>query len=354
MTSIFDAGTLGDIRISNRVVMAPMTRSRAAPGGLPDDLHVTYYGQRASAGLIITEGTQPSEAGQGYCRTPGIHSPEQITAWRRVTEAVHARGGAIVLQIMHVGRIASALNKAPGAETVAPSAIRAQGQMFTESGMVDFDLPRALETAEIPGVIEEFAQAARNAREAGFDGVELHCTSGYLPAQFLSTGTNQRNDGYGGSVTNRVRFVLETLEAMASAVGAGRVGFRICPGNPFNDLHDADPRETFGTLLQAASPLGLAYLHLIDLRDKVIDSAGLARQFWTGPKILNESLDLELAQGLLAAGEADAVSFGRHYIANPDLVERFRTGAKLAKFDRTTLYTAGAAGYIDYPAMSQR
>jgi N-ethylmaleimide reductase len=184
-------------------------------------------------------------------------------------------------------------------------------------------------------VIEEFAQAARNAREAGFDGVELHCTSGYLPAQFLSTGTNQRNDGYGGSVTNRVRFVLETLEAMASAVGAGRVGFRICPGNPFNDLHDADPRETFGTLLQAASPLGLAYLHLIDLRDKVIDSAGLA-------------------QGLLAAGEADAVSFGRHYIANPDLVERFRTGAKLAKFDRTTLYTAGAAGYIDYPAMSQR
>jgi N-ethylmaleimide reductase len=353
MTSIFDPGALGDIKLANRVVMAPMTRSRAAPGGLPGDLHVTYYGQRASAGLIITEGTQPSEAGQGYCRTPGIHSPEQIAAWRRVTEAVHARGGAIVLQIMHVGRIASARNKVRGAETVAPSAIRAQGQMFTESGTVDFEVPRALETAEIPGVIEEFARAARNAMDAGFDGVELHCTSGYLPAQFLSTGTNQRSDVYGGSVTNRVRFVLETLEAMAAAVGAGRVGFRICPGNPFNDLNDDDPRETFATLLRAASPLGLAYLHLIDLRDQAIDSAGLVRNFWTGPKILNESLDFALAQGLLAAGEADAVSFARHYIANPDLVERFRTGAKLAKFDRSTLYTAGPAGYIDYPAMPE-
>jgi len=353
MISIFDTGVLGDIRLANRVVMAPMTRSRANPGGLPNDLHVTYYGQRAGAGLIITEGTQPSPAGQGYCRTPGIHSPEQIAAWRRVTESVHARGGAIVLQIMHVGRIASALNKLPGAETVAPSAVRANGQMFTESGMVDFERPRALETAEIPGVIGEFAQAARNARDAGFDGVELHCTSGYLPAQFLSTGTNRRADAYGGNVVNRVRFVVETLEAMAGAIGAGRVGFRICPGNSFNDLHDDDPRETFGTLLQAVAPLGLAYLHLIDLRDKVIDSAGLARQFWAGPKILNESLDLERAQGLLAAGEADAASFGRHYIANPDLVERFRAGAPLAKFDRTTLYTAGAVGYIDYPAMSK-
>jgi len=349
MTSIFDPVTLGDIKLANRIVMAPMTRSRAAPGGLPDDLHVTYYGQRATAGLIITEGTQPSLSGQGYCRTPGIHDVTQVAAWRRVTQAVHEEGGAIVLQIMHVGRVASSLNKAPGSETVAPSAIRAQGQIFTESGIVNFDPPRALEIDEIPAVIGEFVQAALNAREAGFDGVELHCTSGYLPAQFLSTGTNRRTDAYGGSPVNRARFVVETLDAMAVAIGKGRVGFRICPGNAFNDLQDDDPRETFGTLLQALAPLGLAYLHLIDMRDKAIDSAGLVRQFWSGPRILNESLDLAQAQSLLAAGDADAASFGRHFIANPDLVGRFRKGAELAKFDRRTLYTAGAAGYIDYP-----
>lgn len=347
MTTLFDAVRLGDIPLRNRVVMAPMTRSRAAAGDVPTELHVEYYRQRASAGLIVSEGTQPSPEGKGYCRTPGIHSPQQITAWRAVTEAVHAAGGRIVVQLMHVGRVAHRLNK--NAETVAPSAIRAKGQMFTESGMMDFDMPRALATDEIPQVIDQYVQATTNALAAGFDGVELHCTSGYLPAQFLSTGTNQRNDRYGGNVANRVRFVIETLEAMAAVAGPGRVGFRICPGNPFNDLYDANPAETFDTLLTAAAPLNLAYLHLIYMPSPQVDGLAVVKRAWRGALILNESMTFERAQSLLAAGTADAISFGRPFIANPDLVERFRHAAPLADFDHRTLYTPGATGYIDYP-----
>jgi N-ethylmaleimide reductase len=350
MTTLFDPGVLGDIDIANRIVMAPMTRSRAGRGDVPTDLHVEYYRQRASAGLIVSEGTQPSPTGKGYCRTPGIHDPGQVAAWRRVTDAVHAKGGRMVLQIMHVGRVASHLNKAPGAETIAPSAIRAAGEMFTDQGMVPLDEPRALATDEIPGVIAEFAEAARNARAAGFDGVELHCTSGYLPAQFLSSGSNRRTDGYGGSVANRIRFVVETLEALSAAIGSGRVGFRICPGNPFNDIHDDDPSETYGLLLKTLSPLGLAYLHLIDWPNPQVESLPLAKNSWQGPLILNESITLERAKELVRVGAVDAVSFGRPFIANPDLVSRFQRGVPLADFDPNTLYRPGPDGYIDYPA----
>lgn len=351
MTTLFDPVTLGDLALANRIVMAPMTRSRAGDGDVPTELMAKYYSQRASAGLIITEGTQPSADGKGYMRTPGIHSEAQIAGWRDVTGAVHAQGGRIVLQIMHCGRIGSYLNKAPDARTIAPSPIRASGEIFTEAGMVPFDEPHALALAEIPAVIEEFAQATRNALSAGFDGVELHCTSGYLPAQFLSSGTNSRTDAYGGTAANRTRFVVETVEAMAEVAGAGRVSFRICPGNPFNDVWDDDPADTYGTLLDALSPLDLAYLHLIDVAHPRVSSLDLVGRHWHGRLILNEGMTRQRGEELIAQGVADAISFGRPFIGNPDLVERFRRKAELAGFDPGTLYTPDAAGYTDYPAL---
>lgn len=347
-SDLFSSMALGDIALRNRVVMAPMTRSRADDDDAPTALMVEYYRQRASAGLIITEGTQPSLTGKGYPRTPGIHSERQVEAWRAVTDAVHAEGASIVLQVMHVGRVANSVNKAAGAETVAPSPIRAAGQIFTEQGMADFDTPRALEIEEIPAVIAEFGHAAHNARAAGFDGVELHCTSGYLPAQFLSSGSNRRTDAYGGSAANRVRFVVEALTAMATAIGAGRVGFRICPGNPFNDIHDDDPAETYGALLDAAGHLDLAYLHLIDVPNPQIDSLALTKSHWSGRLILNEGMTRERAEGLLREGVANAFSFGRPFIGNPDLVARLQSGAPLAEFDPATLYMGGPQGYVDY------
>jgi N-ethylmaleimide reductase len=350
MTSLFDPVRLGDLELSNRIVMAPMTRSRAGEGDAPTDLNVQYYRQRATAGLIVSEGTQPSANGKGYCRTPGIHSAAQIAGWRKVTDAVHAEGGRIVLQIMHCGRIGVAENKDCGAETIAPSAIRAAGQMFTDTaGMVDFTMPRALETEEIPGVVAEFGQATRNALVAGFDGVELHAASGYLPMQFLSTGTNKRTDQYGGSVENRIRAVVEMLEAMAEAAGPGRVGLRICPGVLFNDIQDDDPTETYTALLKSVDPMGLAYLHLILLKSPLVDGFAVAKANFTGPLILNDSISLERGNELVDTGQADAISFARYYLANPDLVRRFREGAELARFDRRTLYTPGPAGYTDYP-----
>jgi N-ethylmaleimide reductase len=347
---LFQPLRLGELQLANRVVMAPMTRSRAGPGDVPTALHVEYYRQRASAGMIITEGAQPSASGKGYCRTPGIYTEAQVAAWRAVTDAVHGEGGRIVVQIMHCGRIGSHLNKEPGAETVAPSAIRAKGQIFAEgAGMVDLDQPRALAPEEIPGVVAEYRQATAAALRAGFDGVELHCTSGYLPAQFLATGTNRREDAYGGGVHNRIRFVLEVLAAMAAEAGAGRVGMRICPGNPFNDLEDANPRETFATLLDAVHPLGLAYLHVIRSPRGDLDAFALGRDHFRGPMIVNDGFDAVSAAGIIASGLAAAVSFGRFYIANPDLVRRLREGLGLARFDPATLYTPGARGYSDYP-----
>lgn len=347
---LLEPTTLGAIELKNRVVMAPMTRSRAGAGDAPTVLHAEYYAQRASAGLIITEGTQPSPNGKGYARTPGIHSEAQVRAWAAVVDAVKGAGGNMVLQLMHCGRIASRYNKDEGAETVAPSAIQAKGQMYTDTkGMVDFDVPRALDTDEIAGVIDEYRQATTNAYRAGFAGAELHCTSGYLPAQFLSTGTNQRDDRYGGSVENRIRFVVETLEAMGSVDGMNRVGMRICPGNPFNDLADEDPEETFSVLLDAVNKLGLAYLHVIRMPKGPVDNIALANRHFDGPLILNDSYDFDEANAAVASGTAAAISFARHFIGNPDLVERFANGIELADFDLKTLYTPGPAGYTDYP-----
>jgi len=350
MSTLFDPIKLGAIELRNRVVMAPMTRSRAGEGDAPTALNVEYYRQRAGAGLIVTEGAQPSKHGKGYCRTPGIYTQEQIAGWKQVTDAVHAEGAAIVLQVMHCGRVGSRYNKDADAETVAPSAVRAKGQIYTDAvGMADLDEPRALTGAEIPGVIEEYRQAALNARAAGFDGVELHVTSGYLPAQFLSTGTNRRADGYGGSLNNRLRFVIEALEAMTGAIGADRVGFRICPGNPFNDLHDDNPQETFSALLRAASPMKLAYLHAIRSPMKGLDVFAMARELFRGPLIVNDSFTAASANAALAEGSGDVVSFGRPFIANPDLVDRFQRDLPLANFDLKSLYTPGPAGYTDYP-----
>lgn len=353
MADIFAPVRLGELELANRVVMAPMTRDRAGPEDEPTDLMVEYYRQRASAGLIVTEGTQPSPAGKGYWRTPGIHSQQQVAGWARVADAVHQAGGRIVMQLMHVGRAAVRANKAPDAETVAPSAIPCPDPIPGPDGVpVPTEMPRALDTAEIPGVIAEYVMAARNSRAAGLDGVELHCASGYLPMQFLSSNTNLRTDRYGGSAENRVRFVAETLAALADAIGPGRVGFRICPGVPFNGMADADPAETYATLLRAVDGLGLAYCHLIHIPNQGFDALELVRANWSGPVIENCGLTLEKAQALLAEGKAEAVSFGYAYIANPDLVERFRHGTPLAKADRTTFYTGhgdDARGYTDYP-----
>ncbi len=347
---LFDPVRLGDIALANRIVMAPMTRSRADADDRPTSLHVEYYRQRATAGLIISEGVQPSAVGKGYARTPGLHDQDQVRAWRQVTDAVHDAGGKIVAQLMHVGRIAAAANRAPGLDVVAPSAVTAKAKLWTEQGMSPTLTPRALETDEIAGVIGEYVDAAKNAIAAGFDGIELHCTSGYLPAQFMATGTNQRTDRYGGTPANRVRFVVETLEAIAGAIGANRTGFRICPGNPFNDLRDDDPTETHAALLDAVVDLKLAYCHIIEMATpQGIDHRGLVKAHWRGQLILNESIDLPQARALIADGAADAIAFGRPFIANPDLVDRFRHGRPLNELKADNMYAGGAEGYVDYP-----
>ena len=353
MSDLFEPTRLGRLALRNRIVMAPMTRSRASQAGDPTDLMVEYYRQRASAGMIITEGIFPSADGKGYCRTPGLVTRAQVEGWRKVTDAVHAEGGTIAAQIMHCGRITHADNKDASSETVAPSAIRALGEMYTDTaGMQPFSEPRALALDEIPGVIGEFAQATERAYEAGFDGVEAHCASGYLPAQFLSTGTNRREDEYGGSLAGRVRFPVEVLEAMAAVDGPDRVGFRICPGNPFNDLFDQNPEETFRAFLQAVRDMGLAYCHVIRLHDVELDNIALARSEFGEPLIVNDSYKLDEAQAVIDSGAAAAVSFARAFIGNPDLVARFERAIELARFDPKRLYTPGPEGYTDYPALN--
>jgi len=357
--AIFEPANIGRIELKNRIVMAPMTRSRASISGVPSELAVTYYSQRASAGLIITEGTQPSPAGQGYPRTPGIDSAEQIEAWRKVTDAVHTNGGRIFLQIMHTGRIAHRLNRTVDGPPVAPSAIQAAGMIYTDSlGPRTHSMPRALATDEIPSVIEEFRRATINALAVGFDGVELHAANGYLPMQFLSSSTNQRIDHYGGSLQNRVRFVIETLEAMIEGAGsASRIGLRVSPGNTFNDMHDADPVGTYLYLAEEVSPLGLAYLHIQqqprDVRTGgLLDPVRMLRPVFDGPIIATGGFDRDSANRLLSSGGADLIGFASLFISNPDLVERFRLGAPLAQPNVATFYTPGPKGYIDYPIFS--
>lgn len=348
MPGLFDPLKLGPVELRNRVAMAPMTRSRAGEDDAPTALNVEYYRQRANAGLIISEGVYPSPEGKGYCRTPGIVTPAQIEGWRKVVDAVHAEGGRFCMQLMHCGRVGHPDNKVPGTDAVAPSAIRANAEIFTEGGMKPMMEPRALTLDEISDVIAGYQQATRNAFEAGCDLVELHCTSGYLPAQFLSTGTNQRTDRYGGSLENRVRFVIEVLEAMSAVAGPERVGIRICPGNPFNDLQDDNPQETFDCLLSKIGGMGLAYLHAIRATPG-IDVVALRKAHFPGPFMINDGFDGETAPAVVEAGDADMVSFGRPYIGNPDLVKRLKDHLPLAGFNPKTLYSPGPEGYTDYP-----
>ena len=351
LSSLFTPIALGEIALANRIVMAPMTRDRAGPGDVPTGLMVEYYAQRASAGLIVTEGVQPSAVGKGYWRTPGIHSEEQIAGWRQVADAVHAKGGRIVMQLMHCGRVVVPANRGFAADVIAPSAVPCPVQVPGPDGVpADCALPRAILAEEIPALVAEYAQAARNAVAAGMDGVELHCASGYLINQFLNPASNRREDDYGGPVENRIRFPIAVLQAMADAIGAGRVGFRISPGNPYNGMDPADPAATFGPFVQAADALGLAYLHVVDMGLSEFDTLDLLRANFSGPIMANNNLKGDSAAALLDAGRAEAVSFGRAFIANPDLVERIAAGAPLAKPDYTQLYTGENQGYTDYPA----
>ncbi len=352
---LFTPLKLGALELRNRIVMAPMTRSRAGADGLPTDIMVDYYRQRASAGMIVSEGIAPSADGLGYCRTPGIYNQAQIDGWHAITRAVHNEGGCMVAQIMHVGRVANTLNKPAHSRTLAPSAIRARGEIYTDQqGMQLFDEPLALTLEDITVVIADYRQATENAFVAGFDGVELHCTSGYLPAQFLCSGSNKRTDGYGGSAANRARFVLDVLSAMASVDGAGRVGMRICPDNPFNDMRDDDPQQTFDHLLREASALDLAYLHVMRYPQGRVDNLELGQRYFGDRLIGNESYTFEEAQSAIAARELTAVSFGRNFIANPDLVERWQGGLALSGFDVATMYTPGSEGYSNYPRAQTR
>lgn len=350
--SLFSPVVLGAIELANRIVMAPMTRDRAGPGDVPTDLMVEYYAQRASAGLIVTEGAQPSAVGKGYWRTPGIHSAEQIEGWRAVADAVHARGGKIVMQLMHCGRVVVPANRGFDADVIAPSAIPCPAPVPGPDGVpVPTATPRAITVEEMPALLEEYAQAARNAIAAGLDGVELHCASGYLINQFLNPASNQRTDEYGGSAENRIRFPIAVLRALADAIGADRVGFRISPGNPYNGMDPSDPAATFGPLVKAADALGLAFCHVVDMGLPDLDTLALLRNNFSGPIITNNNLKADSARALLDAGKADAVSFGRAFIANPDLVERIAAGAPLAKPDFSLLYTGEERGYTDYPTM---
>ncbi|WP_027996427.1 alkene reductase [Simplicispira psychrophila] len=353
MKQLFEPLQLGDLRLANRIVMAPMTRNRAGADGVPTDVMVEHYGQRGDAGLIVAEGTWPSAVGQSYCRQPGIATPAQIAGWKRVTDAVHARGGLIVLQIMHGGRIGSRHIKAEGVETVAPSALQAAGEIVTDiAGMQPYDTPRALSTEGVRAIVQEHAQAARNAREAGFDGVELHGTSGYLPMQFLSSGSNQRTDEYGGTAAHRARFAFECLREMAAAIGAGRVGLRLNPGNTYNDTRDEDSAATHAELMRQAATLNLAYLHVMRAPTPELDAFALARAQFGERLILNDGFGPDNAAAALQDYAGAALSFARHFIGNPDLVERLRAGQPLARFDRKTLYTPGAAGYTSYECYS--
>jgi len=350
--SLYSPVRLGDLDLANRVVMAPMTRDRAGPGDVPTDLMVEYYRQRASAGLIVTEGAQPSAVGKGYWRTPGIHSAEQVEGWRKVADAIHAEGGRVVMQLMHCGRVVVPANRGFDADVIAPSALPCPAKVPGPDGVpVDTAMPRALEAADFPALIEEYAQAARNARAAGIDGVELHCASGYLINQFLNPVSNHRTDEYGGPVENRIRLPLQVLKAMADAIGPGRVGFRISPGNPYNGMDPSDPEATFAPFVKAADSLGLAYVHIVDMGLEGLDTLAMVRANWSGAIITNNNLTAETAQAVLDSGRAEAVSFGRPFISNPDLVARMRQGAPLAKVDYSVLYTGEERGYTDYPAL---
>lgn len=353
MSQLFTTVRVGRYTLPNRLVMAPMTRSRADDAtGVPTDLVTTYYAQRAGAGLIISEGAYPSATGKGYVRTPGIIDDAQVAAWKNVADAVHAKGGRIFMQLMHAGRVSHPSMQPGGGLPVAPSAIKPEGQSWTASGPQDYVVPHALSVAEIAGVVEDYRTATRRALEAGFDGVELHGASGYLPEQFLSSGSNQRTDEYGGSVANRTRFVLDVLKALVEEAGGDRVGLKISPEMNFNSITDATPQETYAYLVDQLDGLDLAYLHVALFGPTSVDYQALLRPRFKGAYLIGSGLDQAKAEAILSEAKADATVFGGAFLANPDLPERFRQGAALNAPDKDTFYSPGAKGYIDYPALS--
>ncbi|MDB5922972.1 MAG: N-ethylmaleimide reductase [Betaproteobacteria bacterium] len=356
---LFSPYQMGPFRLKNRMVMAPLTRSRAQARNVPSSMAAAYYSARAGAGLIITEATQASAGAQGYISTPGIYSSEQIEAWKKVTAAVNGEGGVIFVQLWHVGRI-SHPDFRGGELPVAPSAVAPRGMStFTPEGMKPIPTPRALELGEIPAIVDEFRQAAENAKAAGFDGVEVHGANGYLLDQFLQDCTNQRTDRYGGSVENRARLLLEVVDAVAGVVGQERVGVRLSPGGTFNDMMDCNPEGIFDHVVKRLGERNIVYLHLIEAAQNsgehpVADlSARHFRPLWPATLIVAGGYTLDRAQEVIRQGLADLVAFGQLFLANPDLPERFRRGAKLNRPEPETFYTGGAKGYIDYPTLEE-
>jgi N-ethylmaleimide reductase len=357
MSRAFNPVRIGPWELPNSFVMAPLTRNRAGAGNAPTQLNATYYAQRAGAGLIITEGTAPSAVGQGYLNVPGLYTPEQVEGWRLVGDQVHRLGGRIVAQLMHAGRIAHSDNKG-GIETVSASAVTAPGEIVTAEGPKPHDQPRALTDEELPAVVADYVNASRNAIEAGLDGVEVHAANGYLLHQFLDPTINLREDAHGGSPENRARFVIEVVTAVAEAIGAEKVGLRISPGHQFNGVGEEQGEDlgaTYGALVDAVAPLGLAYLSI--LASPLTDLAGDLRRRFGGSVLLNDGFGevttLESVEKLLETGLADAVVVGRPYLANPDLHIRWERGAELNEPNATTFYGGGAEGYTDYPTLDQ-
>lgn len=357
MTALFDSYRLGALTLPNRIVMAPLTRNRAAAGNVPTALMAEYYAQRATAGLIVAEATQVVPEGQGYQDTPGIHSAAQVAGWKQVTDAVHARGGRIFLQLWHVGRVSHVDLQPGGQAPVAPSALRAKTKTFVGGTFTDVSEPRALRLEEIPDIVEGYRKGAANAIAAGFDGVEIHGANGYLLDQFLRDGINQRTDSYGGSIENRARLLLEVTEAIVKEIGATRTGIRLSPVTPANDAVDSNPQPLFNYVVEQLDRLGLVYIHVIEgstggPRDNLPFDYGALRSRFRGAWIANNGYDRAMAETAVANGRADLIAFGRPFISNPDLVERLRNESPLAQLNRATLYGGGAEGYTDYPALS--
>lgn len=358
--SLFDPYRLGDITLANRIVMAPLTRNRAVEGLVPSPLAPTYYGQRATAGLIITEATQVSATAQGYQDTPGLFTEAQVDGWKKVTEAVHAKGGRIFVQLWHVGRVSHRSLQPGGAAPLAPSAIRAATKTYVNNAFAEVDEPRALETDEIPGIVDDFRRAAANAIRAGFDGVEIHAANGYLIDQFLRDGANQRTDRYGGSIENRVRFLKEIMEAVTAEIGAARTGIRISPVTPANGLTDTDPAALFAHVMDVLEAIKPVYVHIIEgatggPRDVVpgFDFEALHKHY-SGTWMVNNGYDKAMANEVVASGKADLVAFGKAFISSPDAVERLRRGVPFNELDQAHLYGGGATGYIDYPTLDEK
>jgi len=347
--------TMGELKLSNRIVMAPLTRNRAAEGNVPTDLNTLYYRQRASAGLLITEASQISDTALGYPATPGIHTDAQIAGWKKVVDAVHEEGGLIFIQLWHVGRISHPSMLPNNILPVAPSAICPQGDAITYEGMQPFVTPRALELDEIQGIISHYATAAKNAKLAGFDGVEIHAANGYLLDEFLRDGSNQRTDKYGGSIENRMRILDEVITAVKAVLPASRVGVRLSPENQFNDIKDSQPQTTFNAVVDMLKQHDLAYLHVLEgdmlNGERNVDYIELKRRF-NGLYMANMGYTQTTAEDALTQGHADMVAFGKAYIANPDLVERFAQGAELNAPDESTFYGGDEKGYTDYPVLS--